>query len=216
MMRLIIYDLDGTLADTKRDITDGANHMRRAFGKPPLSEEIVGRFVGQGVYALVGNCLETEDSRQIEKGIKIYREYYGRHMLDHTRLYPGALEALNYFRERKQAVMTNKPNPFSREILVALGVGDFFCEIVAGDSQFPKKPDPEALFFLMERERSAPNETLFIGDSAIDIETGRRAGIQVAVVSHGFGTQDELQSARPDVLAKDFPALLKMAQDKGW
>ncbi len=134
MKRLIIYDLDGTLADTREDIARAANYMRRQMGKTPLSVEQISRFVGRGVHALIQGCLETDDERAVEKGIKVYRTYYGEHMLDSTRLYPGAVETLEYFKDRFQAVITNKPNPFSFELLKALGTADYFFEIIPGNS----------------------------------------------------------------------------------
>ena len=216
MKRLIIYDLDGTLVDTREDIACAANHMRAQMGKPPLRVEEVSRFVGRGVYALIQGCLETDDAKAIEKGTKIYRDHYGRHMLDSSRLYPGAREVLDYFKTRAQAVITNKPNPFSFELLKALGVADYFFEIIPGNSEHPKKPDPGAIFHLMKTQKVTLPETLFIGDSLVDIETGRNAGVETAALTHGFGTPDELQSAAPDRLFKDFRELLEEAKKRGW
>lgn len=190
--------------------------MARQFGLAPLSSRAVGNFVGKGLHPLVKSCLRTEDPKQIEKGSKIYRAYYKAHMLDHSALYPGTRAVLDYFKERKQAVVTNKPNPFSREILAALGVAGYFTDIVAGDTDFPKKPDPSAVFSIMKREKIAPAAALFIGDSTIDIETARNAGIEAAVVLHGFSTREELQSAAPDAIAEDFAELVRIAEKKNW
>ena len=215
-MRLVVYDLDGTLVDSREDIARAVNHMLQSLGSPELPRAVIERFVGHGLHHLVRHCLGTEDPRRIEKGAKIYRDYYGKHMLDNTRLYPGVFEVLVYFKSRKQAVITNKPNPYAREILVALGAGDFFSDIVAGDSDFPKKPDPAALLSIMQREKMNPAETLFVGDSAIDVETGRRAGGHVVVVTHGFTAEKDLRAARPDAVVPDFGGFLKLAQSKGW
>ncbi len=216
MMRLIIYDLDGTLADTRKDISLAANHMLRTFGAPEVSEEEVAGYVGRGVFELVKRCLRSEDEKKIEKGIKVYRKYYGEHLLDHTCLYPGARNLLDYFRTRKQAVVTNKPGSFSKDILAGLGVGDYFTEVIGGDSKFPKKPDPAAVAALMKKEKTLPDQTLFIGDSCVDIETSRRAGINVAIVSHGFDGEEALNSASPEVMAKNFSELLVKIKDRKW
>lgn len=214
--QLVIYDLDGTLVDTRKDIAEAANHLRQTMNLPPLAENEVRHFVGRGLHYLIKSLLGTEDAKAVEKGAKIYREYYRGHMLDHSRLYPGAADLLKYFSDRKQAIMTNKPNPFSRDMLTRLGVADSFMEIIAGDSVYPKKPDPSAVRFLMERAGSRKEETLFIGDSLIDIETSRKAGIPIVVVLHGFSNRHELESGRPDAVVKDFQALLKLAKKEGW
>lgn len=214
--KLIFYDLDGTLVDTREDIVLSAQHMLREMNAPQLSGAEIQRYVGRGLYHLVGNCLKTQDMKQIEKAGKIYRKYYGEHMMDNSRLYPDALSVLEYFNGRKQAVVTNKPNPFARDMMNQLGVAKFFTDIVAGDAEYPKKPNPAALLAIMKRENAAPQESLFIGDSIVDIETSRNAGVDVAVVLHGFNTEDELQSARPDLMAKDFTVLREQIQLKGW
>lgn len=214
--KLIIYDLDGTLADTARDIVASANHMRLVFGLGPLSHERVSGYVGQGLHYLVKNCLETEDSKTVEKASKIYREYYGAHMLDHSRLFPGAAEFLAHFKERSQAVLTNKPDPFSKDLLHALGVGGFFFEIIPGNSQFAKKPSPESIFWLMKKVDALHDEVLMVGDSSIDIETARSAGVMAVCLTHGFSHANELKSLNPDVMTDSFQDLLRIAIEKGW
>jgi phosphoglycolate phosphatase len=216
MKKFLFYDLDGTLVDTRVDIARSANHMMKEMGGPPIPAEEVRGYVGRGLYQLVASCLKTQDMKRIEQGAKIYRAFYAEHMMDHSVLYPGAREILEYFSDRKQAVITNKPNPFSRQMLEALGVAHFFTDIVAGDSEYPKKPNPSAVKALLEREKVKPQEAGFIGDSVIDIETARGAGIHAAVVLHGFAGEDELKSANPDLMAPDFPVLLGLLKSQGW
>lgn len=216
MKQLILYDLDGTLVDTLADITCAANHMLRILQASAVSAHEVRGYIGCGVHELVKRCLNTEDPKRIEYGVSVYRAYYARHMLDQSRLYPGAREVLDYFNARRQAVITNKPNPFSREILTALGVADYFFEIIAGDSAYPKKPDPSAARAMVQRAGSRPEETLLIGDSPIDIETGRRAGVATIGVLHGFSDKGELLAAAPDVLVQDFSELLQHAKKEDW
>lgn len=214
--KLLIYDLDGTLVDTAEDISRAINFMLAEFGKPERSLKEISRFVGQGVFHLVQNVTGEKDPKQIEKGIKIYRTYYGQHMLDKSKLYPGAQEFLEFFRGRKQAVVTNKPNPYSREILEALGVADYFVEIIAGDSKYPKKPDPAALLAMINREGVTPAEAVFIGDSPVDVQTGKSASVATAALTHGFSELNEVKSASPDSIAGNFQELLKIAQKEGW
>lgn len=214
--KLIVYDLDGTLADTREDITRSANHMRAEAGLSSLTRDEICRHVGLGLRQLVEKCLETTEESRVEQGMKIYRAYYSQHLLDHTVLYPRVLEVLQYFRSRSQAVITNKPNPYSREILVKLGVADFFVEIVGGESAYGKKPEPASLLAVLKKEGIGPAETLMVGDSPIDIETGRRAGVVTVAVAHGFAGREELESAAPDLLVEDFSQLLELARGRGW
>ena len=216
MKRLILYDLDGTLVDTRLDIAQAANHMLQQLRAPALPVEAVCRFVGRGVHQLVSGCLHTDDPALIEEGVRIYRAHYTEHLLDSSRLYPGVREVLEHFKTRRQAVITNKPNPYSRQILIGLGVADYFLEIIAGDSPYPKKPDPSAVLALMEQERLTPTETCIVGDSSIDVETGRLAGVFTIGVAQGFSDDEELAAASPDAMVRDFHELLSVAKREGW
>ena len=216
MRQLICYDLDGTLVDTLEDIAQAANHMLRELQVPPLPVHEIRRSIGKGLHELVTHCLKTEDPQRIEQGTRIYRAYYTQHLLDHSRLYAGTQALFDHFSTRRQVVITNKPNPYSRQILESLGVAHYFCEIVAGNSAYPKKPHPAALLALMEREQVHPMDTIFIGDSPVDIETGRSAGVVTIGVLHGFSDAQELITAHPDVLVENFAQLLELAQRHGW
>jgi phosphoglycolate phosphatase len=142
MRRLILYDLDGTLVDTLEDITSAANHMLAELRMPPRPAVEIRGDIGRGLHQLVAACLQTDDRRRIEQGTKIYRAYYTQHLTDRSRLYPGVREVLDYFKARQQAVISNKPNPYSRDLLTALGVADYFFEIIGGETPYPKKPNP--------------------------------------------------------------------------
>ena len=211
-----MYDLDGTLVDTRRDIAEAANHMRSRMGLPPMPEKEICGYVGLGLQSLVEGCLGTADPAKAEEGTRVYRAYYSEHLLDHTVLYPGAREVLEHFRPRRQAVITNKPDPYSRRILEALGVDGYFFEIVAGNSGYPKKPDPESLLALMRGEGAAASGTLFVGDSPVDVETGAKAGVLTVAVSQGFTERDELERSGPDHLIEGFQELLDLAREKAW
>lgn len=216
MKRFIIYDLDGTLVDTLEDIAQAANHMLRLLQKPPLDPDTVRRSVGMGLKDLVKGCLQTDDPKLIDEGTRVWWDYYGQHLVDHSRLYPGARDVLEHFKTRQQAVLTNKPNPFSRQLLETLGVGDYFREIIGPDEPHPKKPDPAVVRAMMERAGVTVEETLIIGDSPVDIQTGRNAGVLTVVLSHGLADEAELRAARPDLLVKDFPELLTLAKRRRW
>ncbi len=214
--KLIIYDLDGTLVDTRRDIAKAANHMRVSFGKPPLEDEEVWPFVGRGLFHLVAECLETEDSALIRRGAKVYRQYYAKHLMDYAALYPGAREFLDMLKGSRQAVITNKPDPFSTELLKQLWVYRYFFKIVAGNSGYPEKPDPASTLALIKNARVDKDEVLWVGDSVVDIETARGAGVEVVVLTHGFVKAAKLKAAKPDGLFKNFRELVNFARKIYW
>ena len=216
MKRLIGYDLDGTLVDTRRDIAQSVNEMRRRMGKGPLPLSRIVGFIGKGLEQMVSDCLEEKDPGRIRQGMAIYQPHYADHLLDHSRLYPRAKDLLEYFKVRQQAVLTNKPEGFSRRILEGLGVAGYFVEIAGGDSDFPRKPDPTALLSMLDRHRVKPAEALFIGDSDIDVETGRNAGVLTVAVRHGLGDARALRASAPEICVKDFRELMALAQRRGW
>ena len=216
MKKLILYDLDGTLVDTRRDIIISVRHALETLKGPELTDDEIKDCVGTGLHALIKQVFRTEDEKLAERGSKLYREHYKKHMLDHTHLYPGARECLEYFKDRKQAVITNKPNPFSSQILEALGVAAYFIAILAGDNGLPFKPDPAAIHHLMLDTDSTEAEVLFIGDSPVDIEAARNGGVEVVTLSHGFASEATLHAAKPDHEVRNFAELLLLAKEKGW
>ncbi len=216
MKKLILYDLDGTLVDTGEDIADAANAMLHELQGAPLPHEEIRRLVGHGLHDLVKRCLKTEDPLLIERGVQLFGLHYGRHLFDHSRLYPAARELVDYFRTRAQAVVTNKPSPYAEELLRGLGIAGSFMAIIAGGSAYPKKPDPAAVRALMQRVQATAEETLLIGDSPVDVDTGRRAGVPTVIVRHGFADPEALAAAGPEWLGDDLAAVLALAQERGW
>jgi 2-phosphoglycolate phosphatase len=216
MKKLIIYDLDGTLVDTRRDIINGVRHALKILNGPDLTDDEIKDCVGTGLHQLIKQVFRTEDEKLADRGAKLYREHYKKHMFDHSRLYSGAREFLEYFKDRKQAVVTNKPNPFSSQILEALKVEHYFIAILAGDNGLPFKPDPAAVNHLMEETGAIKGETLFVGDSPVDIQAARNAGVEVVTLSHGFAPASVLRAAKPDYLVENFAELLRLAKEMNW
>ncbi|HEX9781099.1 MAG TPA: HAD-IA family hydrolase [bacterium] len=214
VFRLVVYDLDGTLVDTRRDIVRAVNHTLWALGLPARPAPRILRFVGRGLEHLLRGSMGADHPARVSAAMRAYREYYAAHMLDHSRLYPSVRALLAHFAGRAQAVLSNKPDPFTREILTALGVAGRFREIIAGP--YARKPDPAALEAVMARSGASPEETLMVGDSGIDIETGRRAGAATVALRHGLGSAAELRAARPDWLLHDAGELLALAKRAAW
>ncbi|HPW77264.1 MAG: Phosphoglycolate phosphatase [Candidatus Omnitrophica bacterium ADurb.Bin292] len=216
MKKLIIYDLDGTLVDTRQDIINSVRYALKELNGPPVTDDEIKDAVGTGLHSLIRQVFRTDDEKLADRGAQLYRKHYTSHMLDHSRLYPGARELLEFFKPRTQAVITNKPNPFSKQILEALGVGGYFIDVLAGDNGLPFKPDPASLFYLMGETKAKPEETLFIGDSPVDIQTARNAGVEIVCLSHGFTPEKTLARANPDYLVHHYDEILKLARQKKW
>ncbi|MBI2884858.1 MAG: HAD-IA family hydrolase [Candidatus Omnitrophica bacterium] len=216
MKRLIVYDLDGTLVDTGEDIANAANFMLQQMSEAPKPADDVKALVGRGLHDLVHRCLETTDPQRIERGLQLFYEHYQAHLLASSALYPGAADVLEHFRSRIQAIVTNKPQPLARQVIEGLGVAGHFADIIGAGSPYPKKPDPAAIRALMARWQLHPTDVLFVGDSLVDFETGRNAGVTTALLTHGYAEPDELRQARPDALVGNFHELLETAIQQGW
>jgi phosphoglycolate phosphatase len=186
--RLIAFDLDGTLVDSRRDLADSANQLITELGGAPLPEEDIGRMVGEGAAVLIRRALEAAGVTEVRHALGRFLEIYDTRLLNHTRLYDGVADVVRFARSIGHvAVLTNKPKAPSERILEGLRIRDLFEEVVGGDGPLGRKPDPAALHALMRDFGATANTTILIGDSAIDHETAIRAGVRCCLVSFGFG-----------------------------
>jgi len=211
-IQLVVFDLDGTIADTKGDLALSVNAMRDLMGLGPLPLEAVTSYIGHGVTVLIKRALGGQAPEgDVEKGLGFFLDHYARHLLDNTVAYPGVPEALEELRNRKLAILTNKPAKFSREIIGGLGLDRYFFEIYGGDSFSLKKPDPVGIKALMSNSSTAAAQTLMVGDSDTDVQTGRNGGVWTCGVTYGFAPE-ALKRAGPDLLLddlRDLPPLLE-------
>lgn len=201
-MDLVIFDLDGTLIDSKLDLAQAVNATRSHFKLPPLDHESVSSYVGNGAPVLIRRALGQEFSEeQIRKALEFFLEFYREHMLDHTTLYPGVRECLDRLREEgvHLAVLTNKPVRFSQAILDGLGVAGHFFRVYGGNSFEKKKPDPVGVETLLAESGVARERAVLVGDSGVDVRTARNAGILACGVTYGF---------QPESLVEDPPDFL--------
>jgi phosphoglycolate phosphatase len=205
-LRLLIFDLDGTLVDSRQDLIESVNAMLQRFHKPELPGDAIASYVGDGAPMLVRRALGDPDEEQfVQEALEYFLSYYRVHKLDNTHLYPGVKEALEAIRDwdgseqRRMAVLSNKPVNPSRAIVEALGLGDFFVRVYGGNSFHTKKPDPLGVHTLLEETGTRSDEAVIIGDSSIDVITGRNAELWTCGVTYGFSPHT-LEDAPPDVL----------------
>lgn len=205
-IRLVIFDLDGTLIDSRLDLVHSVNAALRHIGRPELPDDIIASYVGDGAPILIQRALggEAADEPLVRKGLEFFLGYYREHKLDHTTVYEGIQDALARIRRstngtpRKMAVLTNKPVNPSRAIVEALGLSPFFAQVYGGNSFPTKKPDPEGARKLLEENAVQPEQAAIIGDSHVDVRTGRNAGLWTIGVTYGFAPHT-LTGDQPDV-----------------
>lgn len=200
----IVFDLDGTLIDSRRDITTAINRMRGDLGLPPLTLEVVVTMVGEGARLLVERALGPGFSpKQIDENLKKYLGYYDEVCLDATRAYPGVEAMLGELGRRYPlALLSNKGEAFSRKILEALSLTGFFREILGGDSLPSRKPDPAGLYLLAGRLGVPVERLLLVGDTWVDAETAHNAGCGFALVEWGFPRPEKLEGVVADLRVK--------------
>lgn len=217
-IKLLVFDLDGTLIDSAQDLCNSVNATLAAFNRPPLPDTQVATYIGNGVRALVQRALAADDGVEptpelLDQAHAFFLEYYRDHKLDFTYAYDGVLDALAALRTvhdqpgvppRTMAVLTNKPVRPAQAICEALGLAPYFLDIYGGNSFSTKKPDPEGLLSLMQQAGAQSGETVMIGDSKVDVETARNAGAWSIGCTFGLAP-GSLEAMPPDVLV-DSPA----------
>jgi phosphoglycolate phosphatase len=190
-VRALIFDLDGTLIDSKGDLIQSVNAMLLGMGREALHEDTISGYIGHGAPQLIGRALgngATEAER--ERALKFFLTHYEEHKLDSTCAYPGVTEALDELRGFSLAILTNKPVRVSVRILEGLGLAKYFRAVYGGNSFETKKPDPLGARRILEEFGAAPEEAMLIGDSEVDVQTARNAGTLAVTVNYGFGTHD--------------------------
>lgn len=188
---LLVFDFDGTLVDSLRDLAEAASDLAREYGGRALDEGAVSRMIGEGASVLVERVLATAGFEAPPAGaLERFLAIYDRRMLDHTAPYPGMADALAALAPKHDlALLTNKPEEPSRRIMAHTRLDRFFPDGVFGDGPFPRKPAPDGLRWLMARHAASPADTLMVGDSMTDLDTGHAAGVRVCLARYGFGFQ---------------------------
>ena len=201
MFDLLIFDLDGTLIDSRLDLANAVNATRRHMGMATLDNECVYSYVGNGAPVLIRRALGDQATEaEVQEALEFFLEYYREHDLDFTTLYPGVRESLDRLSAagKRMAVLTNKPVRVSQAIVEGLGVAHHFFRVYGGNSFEFKKPNPIGIEALMEQAEVSRERTLMVGDSSVDVETARNARITCCGVTYGF-QPESLDSTPPDI-----------------
>jgi phosphoglycolate phosphatase len=215
-VRAIIFDLDGTLIDSKLDIVNSVNAMLRETRREEMPIETVAAYIGHGAPRLIASVLGAESTEsERAAALNIFLEHYEKHNMDATRAYPGVENALALLKGNPMAVLTNKPTAASLQILEGLGLAKYFQGIYGGDSFEKKKPDPRGAQFILRELGAVAEESAMVGDSDVDVQTARNAGMRAIAVKYGFGRYD--RGANPaDQYIDRLTELVKLAKEKHW
>jgi phosphoglycolate phosphatase len=199
-VRVLMFDLDGTLIDSRLDLAHSVNATLRHMRRPELAHEAIYKLVGSGAAILVQRALgQGASEEESRRGLEYFLRYYREHMLDNTVTYPGVREGLERLKQRPMAVLTNKPVKFSQAILDGLGLARYFRVVYGGNSFATKKPDPEGAREVLKDFQASPAEAMLVGDSEVDVRTARNAGIWCCGVSYGLGPEG-FRAHPPDLL----------------
>jgi phosphoglycolate phosphatase len=212
---VLIFDLDGTLVDSRKDLSSSVNYVRASYGLPGLSEEAISGYIGDGAQMLIQRALGKEaDASDVQDGLQKFLSYYRDHMLDESVLYAGVAETLARLSDCRLAVLTNKPVRFSKMMLEGLGILQLFASVYGGNSFERKKPDPVGVFQILSDTNGRIEDTWMIGDSAIDVMTGRNAGAVTCGVSWGYAPESFAQTP-PRFLIHRFEELESLVRGQG-
>ncbi len=201
-IKLIIFDLDGTLVDSKYDLADAANFARAKYGFSPLSVEKVASFLGSGIPALVKSILPGIDDSELGNAVNIFKSFYSQHLLDKTKSYTDVEEMLSGLSGYKKVVLSNKTEEFSKKIIESLGLKKYFDEIFGGDSFSDKKPSPIPVYEMMKSFSLNRKNVVMVGDGFNDVKVGKNAGIKTIGVLYGYSSHKQMEALAPDYTAK--------------
>lgn len=207
---LLVFDLDGTLVDTRQDLANAVNHALHSLGREPLPLSQLTAYVGDGARTLMQRALAIGSAAEVEAGLRSFRAFYADHLLDHSRLYPGVRETLQHFAGRKKALLSNKPQEFVDAIMQRLQLADHFDLIIGGHPSRQLKPDPQPLQFILEHLNTPTAGALIIGDGENDLLAGHAAGIATCAALYGYRPAAMLLALRPDYTVQALPELIHL------
>jgi len=204
---LMIFDLDGTLANTGKDLAAAVNHALRRLGLPELQEGLIISYVGDGVETLIKRALGQAAQERHGAALEIFLAYYGEHLLDETRLYPGVLECLIHFAKKRKILISNKRQDLTLRIVEGLGIARHFEDIGGVDTYPYKNTDARLAVPYLERYNVKEERALIVGDGPNDILLARNAGIYSCAFLNGLGAREKLLALKPDFVCEDLREL---------
>mgnify|MGYP003959862391 CR=1 FL=1 len=197
---IFVYDFDGTLVDTFEDIANSVNLTLTEMSLQSLDRGTICKNIGSGVVNLMTRSLAGSGCNDVETAVSIFQKYYNHHLLDQTKLYPNGREIVEHFSNKNNTILSNKPVVFIKKIFETMSFLSPFDSILGGDSLDEQKPNPKGLQFLMKKYNCPAEKVLMIGDNAIDVETGKRAGVITCGVTYGLGNPNLLRDSKPNFL----------------
>src|SRR5262245_47752770 len=210
----LLFDLDGTIIDSRSDLARSVNLTLADLGRRPLDESQIAGFVGDGVWVLIRRCLTATDLNHEEagsdlhrQGLALLRKHYSEQMLVQTHLYPNVRETLSRFDDKRIALVTSKECDFARELLEHFGLMPYFDCIIGGDTLVERKPDPKPVLEAIARLSGSPARAVMVGDSENDVIAGKAARALTCAVTYGFRTREQLLGTSPDVVIDGFDQL---------
>ncbi len=209
LIDLLIFDLDGTLADTRQDLTDAVNHALEYFKFPKRSVKEVSKYIGGGAELMLRRSFGTDTGYDMKKAVKLALTYYSKHLVDNTVLYTGIKEILGYYQNKHIVVVTNKMRKYSEPILSHLGVLDLFDFILGYEDVDKHKPAPYPLLLVSKKIKIKPSRSVIIGDSPEDVAAGKSAGMTTVAVTYGLNSKKVLRDCKPDFFVNDITEIKK-------
>lgn len=205
--KLLIFDLDGTLIDSRKDIAIAVNHTLKEAGLKQLPEEKIYSFVGNGVDYLIEKSIGKSQMLRFDECKKNFMNYYGDHLVDNTTLYDGVLDMLQHFDDKIKCIISSKPTAFCKTIIDRFDLNKFFKEIHGSESFPALKPDPIGVKTLYKKFNVLQEECIFVGDGPQDINAAKNAGVKMAAVTYGFHSENRLKKENPDLLLDSIESL---------
>ncbi len=213
MFKALIFDLDGTLVDSVQDIAHALNCTLKDLSLPEKSLEEVRDIVGDGVRTLLGRATGNTKKEFVENAAQIFHHHYRKHCVDNTFLYPGVRELLDFYKNKKLAVVSNKPYEMILQTLKHCAIENHFKLVLGPESTTNKKPHPEPILKTLEEFSVEANTTLMVGDGTTDMEAGKSAGVFTCAVTYGYRKKEELERYNPDFFIDKIEDLKKIVEE---